>query len=160
MAPGTCWDGGGVRELREPAGNGGAVDRHGVVAYREYREGRFGPALFARFAVAFVLTFSLGSKVLSPECVIWLLPLVPPPGAGGVWGLGVSTVFLAVCGMTPLVNPYHYLEVLQGRFPGIDVLLGRDLLLVVLWGFMLSLPSESEPASETMQKTAAGQGGT
>jgi hypothetical protein len=62
--------------------------------------------------------------------------------------------------MTTLVNPYHYLEVLQGRLPGIDVLLERDLLLVVLWKFMLSLPSKSEPASETMQKTAAGQGGT
>lgn len=59
--------------------------------------------------------------------------------------------------MTTQVFPYHYLEVVQGRSPGIDILLGRNLLLVVLWGLMLSLPSESEPAGETVQKAATGQ---
>jgi hypothetical protein len=131
----------------------------GAVMYREYREGRFGPEQFPRFAAAFVLAFLLGSKVLSPQYVIWLLPLVPL-SAGGVWGLGVSAVFLAVCWMTTQVFPYHYLEVVQGRSPGIDILLGRNLLLLVLWGLMLSLPSESEPAGETVQKAATGQGDT
>jgi hypothetical protein len=131
----------------------------GAVMYREYREGRFGPEQFPRFAAAFVLAFLLGSKVLSPQYVIWLLPLVPL-SAGGVWGLGVSAVFLAVCWMTTQIFPYHYLEVVQGRSPGIDILLGRNLLLLVLWGLMLSLPSESEPVGETVQKSAAGQGGT
>jgi len=129
----------------------------GAVAYREYREGRFGPEQFPRFAAAFVLALLLGSKVLSPQYVIWLLPLVPL-GAGGVWGLGVSAVFLAVRWMTTQVFPYHYLEVVQGRFPGIDILLGRNLLLFVLWGLMLSLPSDSEPVGETVRKTAAEQG--
>jgi len=129
----------------------------GAVAYREYREGRFGPEQFPRFAAAFVLALLLGSKVLSPQYVIWLLPLVPL-GAGGVWGLGVSAVFLAVCWMSTQVFPYHYLEVVQGRFPGIDILLGRNLLLFVLWGLMLSLPSDSEPVGETVRKTAAEQG--
>jgi hypothetical protein len=131
----------------------------GAVAYHEYREGRFGPEQFPRFAAAFVLAFLLGSKVLSPQYVIWLLPLVPL-SAGGVWGLGVSAVFLGVCWMTTQIFPYHYLEVVQGRSPGIDILLGRNLLLLVLWGLMLSLPSESEPVGETVQKFAAGQGGT
>jgi hypothetical protein len=131
----------------------------GVVAYREYREGRFGPAQFPCFAAAFVLTFLLGAKLLSPQYVIWLLPLVPL-GAGGIWGMGVSAVFLAVCWMTTLIYPYHYLEVAQGHFPSIDILLGRNLLLVVLWGLILPLSLKSEPARETMQKTAAGQGGT
>ena len=130
----------------------------GAVAYREYRKGRFGPEQFPRFAAACVLALLLGSKVLSPQYVIWLLPLVPL-GAGGVWGLGVSAVFLAVCWMTTQVFPYHYLEVVQGRFPGLDILLGRNLLLLVLWGLMLSLPSGSEPVGrEGMRKTAAEQG--
>ncbi len=116
-----------------------------AVAYREYREGRFGPRQYPRFAAAFVLVFLLGSKVLSPQYVIWLLPLVPL-SAGGAWGLGVSAVFLAVCWMTTQIYPYHYAEVMHGRSPGIDILFGRNLLLVVLWGLMLSLPSgESEP---------------
>jgi hypothetical protein len=130
----------------------------GAVAYREYRKGRFGPEQFPRFAAACVLALLLGSKVLSPQYVIWLLPLVPL-GAGGVWGLGVSAVFLAVCWITTQVFPYHYLEVVQGRFPGLDILLGRNLLLLVLWGLMLSLPSGSEPVGrEGMRKTAAEQG--
>lgn len=115
--------------------------------------GRFGPAQFPRFAAAFVLVFLLGSKVLSPQYVSWLLPLMP-------LGMGVSAVFLAVCWMTTLIYPYHYLEVAQGHFPSIDILLGHNLLLVVLWSFILPLSLKSEPARETMQKTAAGQGGT
>ena len=35
--------------------------------------------------------------------------------------------------------PFHYLEISAGR-PGTDILLGRNLLLLVLWGLMLSLP--------------------
>jgi hypothetical protein len=123
-----------------------------AVAYREHREGRFGPEQLPRFAAAFVLAFLIGSKVLSPQYVIWLLPLVPL-SAGGVWGLGVSAVFLAVCWMTTQIFPFHYLEISAGRPPGTDILLGRNFLLLVLWSLMLSLPSGSqstEPAEGTV----------
>lgn len=98
-----------------------------------------------RFGAAFVLAFLLGSKVLSPQYVIWLLPLVPL-SAGGVWGLGVQAVFLAVCWMTTQVFPFHYAEVADGRSPGVDILLGRNVLLAVLWGLMLSLPAQQKRA--------------
>ena len=127
-----------------------------VIAYREYREDRFGPEQFPRFAAAFVLALLLGSKVLSPQYVIWLLPLVPL-SAGGVWGLGAWAVFLAVCWMTTQIFPYHYLEISAGRPPGTDILLGRNFLLVVLWGLMLSLPPES-PAKEPAERAASEQG--
>ncbi|MDQ4043761.1 MAG: hypothetical protein M3118_08095, partial [Actinomycetota bacterium] len=68
-----------------------------------------------------------------------------------------SAVFLAVCWMTTQVFPYHYLEVVQGRSSGIDILLGRNLLLLLVWGLMLSLPSNSEPARGTVRKTTTGQ---
>jgi hypothetical protein len=110
------------------------------VAYRERHEVRFGPDQLPRFAAAFVLAFLIGSKMLSPQYVIWLLPLVPL-SAGGVWGLGVSAVFLAVCWMTTQTFPFHYLEFSAGRSPGTDTLLGRNQLLLVLWGLMLTLPS-------------------
>jgi len=74
--------------------------------------------------------------------------------------LRASVFFLALCWLITQIYPYHYLEVEQGRSPSIDILLGRNLLLLILWGLILSLPSESEPTRETMQKTAAGQGGT
>ena len=84
--------------------------------------------------------------------MLWVLPLVPL-SAGGVWGLGVSAIFLAVCWMTTQIFPFHYLEISAGRSPGTDILLGRNFLLLVLWGLMLSLPSESqtnEPAGRAM----------
>lgn len=135
---------------------GGLLLLTAAVAYREYREGRFGPEQLPRFAAAFVLAFLIGSKVLSPQYVIWLLPLVPL-SAGGVWGLGASAVFLAVCWMTTQIFPFHYLEISAGRSPGTDILLGRNLLLVVLWGLMLSLPSGS-PAKEPAESAMAGRG--
>jgi len=129
-----------------------------AVAYREWRGGRFGPAQFPRFAAALVLAFLIGSKVLSPQYVIWLLPLVPL-SASGLWSVGVSAVFLSVCWMTTQIYPYHYFEILNSRPPGTDILLGRNLLLVVLWGLMLSLPSEDkkkdEPANLITAQTGA-----
>ncbi len=125
-----------------------------AMAYREHHEGRFGPDQLPRFAAAFVLAFLIGSKVLSPQYVIWLLPLVPL-SAGGVWGLGVSAVFLAVCWMTTQTFPFHYLEFSAGRSPGTDILLGRNQLLLVLWGLMLTLPSgrqSPESVEDTVSK--------
>ncbi len=122
-----------------------------AVAYREHREGGFGSDQLPRFAAAFVLAFLIGSKVLSPQYVIWLLPLVPL-SAGGVWGLGVSAVFLAVCWMTTQIFPFHYLEISAGRSPGTDILLGRNILLLVLWGLMLSLPSGKQ-SPESVEDT-------
>jgi hypothetical protein len=121
----------------------------GAVAYREYREGRFGPGQFPRFAAAFVLAFLLGSKVLSPQYIIWLLPLVPL-SARGMWGVFVSGPFLAICWLTTQIYPYHYWEMLYLESSGTSVLLWRNVLLVLLWVWMLLLPSESthQPSRE------------
>jgi hypothetical protein len=113
-----------------------------AVAYREYREGRFGPGQFPRFAAAFVLAFLLGSKVLSPQYIIWLLPLVPL-SARGVWGLLISGLFLAICWMTTQIWPYHFDEIINFQSSGTIVLLWRNVLLVILWVWILTLPSES-----------------
>jgi hypothetical protein len=86
----------------------------------------------------------LGSKVLSPQYAIWLLPLVPL-GAGGIAGIVVSAVFLAVCWTTTQVYPIHYADLLDVRFPGPDLLIGRNLLLVVLWSLLLLLPEKDAP---------------
>jgi hypothetical protein len=112
--------------------------------YREYRSGRFGVRAFPRYAAALILAFMLGSKVLSPQYVIWLLPLVPL-GAGGIAGIVVSAVFLAVCWMTTQVYPIHYADLLNVRFPSPDLLIARNLLLVALWSLLLLLPEKDAP---------------
>lgn len=113
----------------------------GLVIYREYRlYGRLGGEDFPRHAAALILAFMLGSKVLSPQYVIWLLPLVPL-GAGGLAGAAVCAVFLVVCLLTTQVFPIHYADLLALRTPGPELLLARNLLLVVLWVTMLILPA-------------------
>jgi hypothetical protein len=111
----------------------------GFFMYREYRPGGFGLRAFPRYAAALILAFMLGSKVLSPQYAIWLLPLVPL-GTGGISQVGVSAVFLAVCWTTTQVYPFHYAGLLDLRPPGPDLLLARNLLLVVLWSLLLLLP--------------------
>jgi hypothetical protein len=114
-----------------------------LLMYREHREGRFGPEQVPRFAAAFVLAFMVGSKVLSPQYMIWLLPLVPL-SVGGAWGLGVSGVFLAICWATTQIFPYHYGQIMNAQSLEATILLGRNVLLVILWALMLSLPSGSK----------------
>jgi hypothetical protein len=110
--------------------------------HREYAAGRLGPGQLPRFMAAFLLAFMLGSKVLSPQYVIWLLPLVPLC-AGGLWGLGASGLFLATCWTTTRIFPYLYTQLTDLDPSTVNLLVGRNLMLVVLWGLMLALPPES-----------------
>jgi hypothetical protein len=112
--------------------------------WRSYRRGS-GPRAFPRYAAALILAFMLGSKVLSPQYVIWLLPLVPL-GAGGLPGLALSAAFLAACYLTTQVFPIHYGDLLNLRSPGPELLLARNLLLVLLWSLLLWLPDGRAPA--------------
>jgi hypothetical protein len=113
-----------------------------LAAWRARREGPLGARGFARYAAALVLAFMLGSKVLSPQYVIWLLPLVPL-AAGGAPGGALCAVFLAACWLTTQVFPLHYEALLSGSPPGPELLLLRNLLLAALWALLLLLPRET-----------------
>lgn len=113
-----------------------------LVALRELRLGRLGRADFPRFAAAFVLAFMLGSKVLSPQYMLWLLPLIPL-AVRGVPGLAVSGVFLAACWTTTQVFPLNYSELIRVETGAVDLLLLRNLLLVLLWVLVLVLPANA-----------------
>ena len=123
--------------------------------HREYAAGRLGPGQLPRFMAAFLLAFMLGSKVLSPQYVIWLLPLVPLC-AGGLWGVGASGLFLATCWTPTRIFPYHYTQLTNLQEPAINLLLGRNLLLVVLWGLMLALPPDATPKGKPKKEALFG----
>ena len=110
-----------------------------ALMYREYLMGRFGAASVPRYATAFVLAFMIGSKVLSPQYMIWLLPLIPIC-AGGLWLLGASGLFLGACWTTSKIFPEHYERLLSMDASAVNLLLERNLILVVLWVLMLVLP--------------------
>ncbi len=117
-----------------------------AVMYRDHRQHGFEAGRFARYAAALILAFMLGSKVLSPQYLLWLLPLVPL-AAGGLWGVGVSGVLLSACWTTTQVFPHNY-DALVGLQPAaIDLLVVRNLLLVLLWGLLLVLPRTSSPGA-------------
>ncbi len=119
-----------------------------LLMYHEHGAGRLGYGQFPRYAAALILAFMVCSKVLSPQYLIWLLPLVPL-GAGGLTGLGVSVLFLAACWTTTQVFPLHYGDLLELRPPAPNLLLLRNLLLVLLWVVLLVLPS-CAPEKETV----------
>ena len=113
----------------------------GLVMYWEYRRfGGLGAEAFPRQAAALILAFMLGSRVLSPQYVIWLLPLIPLSAVGAT-GIIVCALFLAACLTTTLVFPIHYDDLLVFGYPGPELLMVRNLLLVILWVAMLALPA-------------------
>ena len=119
-----------------------------LVMYRHHRLRELDARQFPRYAAALILAFMLGSKVLSPQYMIWLLPLVPL-GAEGLLAVGLSLIFLAACWTTTQVFPIHYGDLLTARYPGPDLLLARNLLLVLLWALLLLLPPNT-PQKETL----------
>lgn len=114
-----------------------------AVMYREHLAGKFGPAAVPRYGAAFVLAFMIGSKVLSPQYFIWLLPLIPLC-AGGLWLLGASGLFLGACWTTSKIFPEYYERLLALDVFAVNLLLERNLILIVLWVLMLVLPSGTE----------------
>ena len=111
----------------------------GFAMWWEFRRcGGLGVGAFPRHAAALILAFMLGSRVLSPQYMIWLLPLVPL-SAGGFVGSIICALFLAACFTTTLVFPFHYADLLSFRYPGPELLLARNLLLVILWVTLLTL---------------------
>ena len=112
------------------------------IMYRAHRRGTAGQRAFPRYAAALILAFMLGSKVLSPQYVVWLLPLLPL-SSGGALGLVLSALFLATCYLTTQVFPAHYDDLLNLRFPGPHILLARNLLLALLMSLLLFLPGDA-----------------
>ena len=108
----------------------------GLVMHRRLRRGGPESLHFPRWAAALILAFMLGSKVLSPQYVLWLLPLLPLC-AGGLMGAGLSLIFLLACWATTQVFPTHYDDLLNLRSPGPGLLLLRNALLAALWALLL-----------------------
>jgi hypothetical protein len=84
-----------------------------------------------------VCAFVALGKVLSPQFLIWLIPLVPlVRGRRGLVATGLLTAALV---LTQVWFPQRYFDyALHGRLAGVVVL--RDLVLVALLG-VLALPA-------------------
>jgi len=102
------------------------------------------PERLVRYSAAAVTAFVAFDKVLSPQFMIWLIPLVPL--VGGRRGLVASALLGLALLLTQLWFPIRYWDlVLQLKaFPSWAVL-ARDLALVALLAVLLVRGREPEP---------------
>ncbi len=103
----------------------------GYLVWLWLREGRgpIEPERLIRYAAATVLAFVALGKVLSPQFLIWLVPLVPL--VAGRRGLAASALLAAALVLTQLWFPSRYWEYAGGLDGTLTALvLARDLVLV------------------------------
>ena len=99
------------------------------------RRARSDETLVVASAAAVCAFVALG-KVLSPQFMIWLVPLVPL--VGGRRGARVAAVLAAVLVLTQLWFPDHYWNIVYGFSPYESTLvLARDLVLLGLLAILL-----------------------
>jgi hypothetical protein len=86
-------------------------------------------------AAAALVAFVAFAKVLSPQFLIWLLPLVPLVGGG--FGLLAGTLLAAALVLTQAWFPFRYWDVVAlGRVGWL--VLARDLVLLALFAVLLA----------------------
>ena len=85
---------------------------------------------FVRFAVAAVCGFVAFDKVLSPQYLLWLIPLVPL--VRGTRGLAATGLLTVACVLTQVWFPQRYFAYADD-FHLAWVVLARDLVLVALF---------------------------
>jgi len=96
-----------------------------------------GPATrerFLRYAAAAVCAFIAFGKVLSPQFLLWLIPLVPL--VRGRRGVAATALLTAALVLTQVWFPQRYWDYV-GSFHLAGVVLARDLVLVALLGVLV-----------------------
>jgi uncharacterized membrane protein len=84
---------------------------------------------FLRYAAACVCAFIAFGKVLSPQFLVWLVPLVPL--VRGRRGVAATSLLAAALVLTQVWFPFRYWSYVD-RFHLAGVVLARDLVLVAL----------------------------
>jgi hypothetical protein len=120
-----------------------------LAAYWRFHRG--GAADPVRWSAAAVVACVAASKVLSPQFMLWILPLVALL-EGRLGGLA-RTIFLPCCAATSLVFPWCFLGLLRGEAFPILVLNLRNLMLA---GLLFLLLLYREPRPRPLARTAEG----
>ncbi|MGZ8686854.1 MAG: glycosyltransferase 87 family protein [Gaiellaceae bacterium] len=111
-----------------------------------YARGEAGGERLVRFAAAVVAFVAFG-KVLSPQFLVWLLPLVPL--VAGRRGAVASGLLVLACGLTRLWFPDDYWALVKQFDERASwLVLGRDLALVGLFALLVA-PARSESPTST-----------
>jgi hypothetical protein len=99
-----------------------------------------------RYAAASVCAFIALGKVLSPQYLVWLLPIVPL--VRGRRGVAACILLLVAMGLTQAWFPYRYLDLAFGFDPLASwLVVARDLTLVALLVLLAWPDRRPAPAS-------------
>jgi hypothetical protein len=100
-----------------------------VAAWLGFARGPAEPDRLLRYAAAGVAAFVAFDKVLSPQYLLWLIPLVPL--VRGRRGIAATGLLVVACVLTQVWFPQRYWDyALGGRLA--SVVLARDLVLVLM----------------------------
>jgi uncharacterized membrane protein len=95
------------------------------------------PDDFVRYAAAAVVAFVALGKVLSPQFLIWLVPLVPL--VRGRRGLAATALLGAACVLTQTWFPFRYWDLALAFDPAASwLVVVRDLVLVALLAVLVT----------------------
>ncbi|MCR4394608.1 MAG: hypothetical protein NUV31_09595, partial [Dehalococcoidales bacterium] len=98
--------------------------------YCRLRMGRTGVTDIGSWSVMTILVILVTSKVLSPQYLIWLIPLLPL--VSGRFRYVVWILFIVMGGLTYYIFPHAYLKLIDFDSLPVIALLGRNLLLVAM----------------------------
>jgi hypothetical protein len=124
-----------------------------VAVWLLFARGRRDAAALLRASAAAVLAFVAFGKVLSPQYVVWLVPLVAVAAGGRLLAL-----LGLVVGLTQVWSQGRYHEVVAGGRI-VWVVLARDLALVVLYVLVAAAvararaPSSPSPAAQSVNSS-------
>jgi hypothetical protein len=104
-----------------------------VALWISFARGPVNRERFLRYAAACVCAFIAFGKVLSPQFLLWLIPLVPL--VGGRRGAAATALLTAALLLTQAWFPWRYFDY-AGPFHLAWVVLLRDLVLVALLGVL------------------------
>jgi hypothetical protein len=119
-----------------------------------FARGEAGVERMVRASAAAVVAFVAFGKVLSPQYMIWLIPLVPL--IRGRRGAAVSGLLAISLVLTQLWFPYRYWEYALGfrTFPSAVVLL-RDVVLIGIFATLLAGARSREQEAPTLVPAGA-----
>jgi hypothetical protein len=106
-----------------------------VVVWVLFARGRGGRGELLAGAAAAVVAFVALGKVLSPQFMIWLLPLVPLVASGA--GLAAGALLAAALVLTQLWFPFRYWDVVAVE-PVAWLVFLRDLVLIALLAVLVA----------------------
>ncbi|HEX79446.1 MAG TPA: DUF2029 domain-containing protein [Dehalococcoidia bacterium] len=104
-----------------------------------------------RYSLLAIVMMLLGSKLFSPQFIIWLCPLLPLVKVR--WRYVLPVLFLIIGGISQYIYPHNYIELEMVLTHTVVLLAIRNCLLLVM-AVILLLPLRNPPANGEKEATA------